>query len=135
MQPIIGYHLDEHDDWVARLACGHFQHVRHDPPLVRRPWTQTEQGRQSMIGHSLPCKKCDEGAPADDGEIEPFHCDLNSSVPDWLIEYPETTPIFDQRQIDSSCPGKSLEYLCHQMGLQPPIVLQQLYAAIVQSRR
>ncbi|MCV6623091.1 MAG: DUF3565 domain-containing protein, partial [Cellvibrionaceae bacterium] len=35
-QPIVGYHQDEENHWVARLACGHFQHVRHDPPWTNR---------------------------------------------------------------------------------------------------
>jgi hypothetical protein len=43
----------------------HFQHVRHDPPLVERPWVLTEDGRASRLGATLDCKKCDEGAPAD----------------------------------------------------------------------
>ena len=65
-QPITGYHTDEEGHWVAWLACGHNQHVRHDPPLVRRNWVLNAQGRQSMLGHSLGCKKCVEHAPADD---------------------------------------------------------------------
>nr|WP_067285845.1 DUF3565 domain-containing protein [Marinobacterium profundum] len=64
-QPITGYHLDEAGDWVAQLACGHFQHVRHNPPWVNRPWVITEQGRASKLGSELRCKKCDESAPAD----------------------------------------------------------------------
>jgi hypothetical protein len=24
--PIVGYHKDEENDWVAELACGHLQH-------------------------------------------------------------------------------------------------------------
>src|SRR5204862_843380 len=28
---IVGYHQDEHGDWVAELACGHQRHVRHRP--------------------------------------------------------------------------------------------------------
>lgn len=64
-QPIVGYHRDEQDDWVAELACGHFQHVRHQPPLVSREWVTTNKGRKSMIGHELKCKKCDDGAPVD----------------------------------------------------------------------
>jgi len=43
-QPITGFHLDEENDWVAELACGHFQHVRHKPPWVERPWVVTEEG-------------------------------------------------------------------------------------------
>ena len=31
-QAILGFHLDEENDWVADLACGHGQHVRHNPP-------------------------------------------------------------------------------------------------------
>ncbi|WP_323845946.1 DUF3565 domain-containing protein [Microbulbifer magnicolonia] len=64
-QPIAGYHRDEEDHWVAELACGHNQHVRHDPPWQNRPWVTTESGRESMLGHLLNCVKCDEGAPPD----------------------------------------------------------------------
>lgn len=64
-QPITGYHLDDERHWVAQLACGHHQHVRHDPPWMNRPWVITSAGRQSMIGYRLACKKCDEGAPLD----------------------------------------------------------------------
>ncbi len=64
-QPITGYHQDDERHWVAELACGHFQHVRHDPPLVERSWVVTEQGRAALLGTILECKKCDEGAPAD----------------------------------------------------------------------
>ncbi len=64
-QGIVGYHLDDEGDWVAELGCGHFQHVRHNPPMVSRPWVLTEEGREEMLGYSLECKKCDEGAPRD----------------------------------------------------------------------
>ena len=39
-QPIVDYHQDEQGDWVADLACGHGQHVRHQPPFVNRPWSE-----------------------------------------------------------------------------------------------
>ncbi|GAA4363672.1 DUF3565 domain-containing protein [Kangiella marina] len=64
-QPITGYHKDDHDDWVAELACGHFQHVRHKPPFINRPWVETRSGRESKLGQSLNCKKCDDGVPKD----------------------------------------------------------------------
>ena len=68
-QPITGFHQDEHGDWVADLACGHTQHVRHRPPWELRSWVVTEQGRNEHLGSVLLCKKCepDEGgfpAPA-----------------------------------------------------------------------
>ena len=63
-QKIIGFHVDEHDDWVADLACGHTQHVRHDPPWQVREWVITEEGRASRIGYQLDCLKCDEAGSA-----------------------------------------------------------------------
>jgi hypothetical protein len=60
-QSIVGYHLDEEYDWVAELLCGHFQHVRHNPPFINRPWVTTDTGRFLMIGYELNCKICDVG--------------------------------------------------------------------------
>ena len=57
---IIGYFLDEEENWVADLDCGHTQHVRHTPPWQERPWVTTEKGREDHVGHTLYCKKCDE---------------------------------------------------------------------------
>ena len=51
-QAIIGFHLDEEQHWVAELACGHDQHVRHTPPWQNRPWVMTKQGRKEKIGKS-----------------------------------------------------------------------------------
>jgi hypothetical protein len=64
-KPITGFHLDAENHWVAELACGHFQHVRHNPPWSSRPWVVTEQGRTAMLGYDLNCRKCDAGAPPD----------------------------------------------------------------------
>ena len=64
-QKIRGYHRDENRDWVAELECGHFQHVRHRPPWIERPWVTTAGGRRSMIGSELDCRKCERGAPKD----------------------------------------------------------------------
>jgi hypothetical protein len=62
---IVGFHRDLEDHWVAELECRHFQHVRHDPPWMRRPWVTTQEGRDGMLGAFLDCKKCDLGAPPD----------------------------------------------------------------------
>lgn len=64
-QAIQGFHLDEHDDWVAELACDHFQHVRHNPPWIDREWVTTASGRASKLGQKLNCRKCDSNEPAD----------------------------------------------------------------------
>ena len=64
---IAGFDKDDDGDWRAKLECKHYQHVRHQPPLITREWTLTEEGRASRVGIELDCKKCDEGKPADFG--------------------------------------------------------------------
>ncbi|RYV01345.1 DUF3565 domain-containing protein [Shewanella sp. OPT22] len=64
-QAIVDYHQDEELHWVAELACGHFQHVRHKPPFINRPWVIFTEGRDKYLGYELKCKKCDSGAPKD----------------------------------------------------------------------
>lgn len=57
---IVGYRQDEENHWVALLDCGHPRHVRHDPPMVSRPWVLTETGRSSRLGMKLTCVRCDQ---------------------------------------------------------------------------
>ncbi|MDY6481444.1 DUF3565 domain-containing protein [Acinetobacter faecalis] len=60
LQAIIGFHLDDEQHYVAKLACGHNQHVRHTPPWQNRPWVVTEDGRKEKLGVMLECKLCDD---------------------------------------------------------------------------
>lgn len=53
-------------------------------------------------------------------------CDLDTSIPDWIMEHPQTQSVFDELGVDTSCGGKSLQYVCHHLGLSPPAVLQRL---------
>lgn len=64
-QRIVGFHQDEEGHWVAQLACGHNQHVRHNPPWTNRPWVVTAEGRTRTLGQLLRCVKCELGAPED----------------------------------------------------------------------
>lgn len=59
-----------------------------------------------------------------------MNCDLDTSIPDWIIEYPKTTQVFDALGIDTSCGGKSLRYVCVCQGRSPTEVLQQLQRAV-----
>ncbi len=63
---IVGYESDEVGDWVALLACGHRQHVRHRPPWQERAWVLTAQGREDRVGSPLECSECDEKEDVDD---------------------------------------------------------------------
>jgi len=59
-QKIVGFHQDELMHWVADLACGHTQHVRHDPPWQNRPWVIESVTRQQKIGFELNCVECEK---------------------------------------------------------------------------
>ena len=65
IRKIIGYDTDDENDWRAKLECRHYQHVRHDPPLITREWILTQEGRDTRLGMELECKKCDENEPED----------------------------------------------------------------------
>src|SRR5260221_11438745 len=60
LRPIVAFHRDDEDHWVADLECGHGQHVRHEPPLISRPWVLTSEGRRAMLGTELTCRRCVE---------------------------------------------------------------------------
>jgi len=73
---ITGYHRDDVGDWVAELACGHDQHLRHRPPFQVRPWVSEEEGRRSRLGTPLECVLCDRA------EL-PGHVRFVRSSPTW----------------------------------------------------
>ncbi len=59
--PIVGFAGDHEEGpgaWIARLACGHTQHIRHKPPFQNAEWVMSESGRQTMLGSSLKCALC-----------------------------------------------------------------------------
>jgi hypothetical protein len=55
---IAGFHQDAAGDWVAELACGHTQHMRHRPPWQNRPWVESEAGRAAKRGAAIECFEC-----------------------------------------------------------------------------
>jgi regulator of cell morphogenesis and NO signaling len=52
--------------------------------------------------------------------------DLDTSVPDWVIDAPETLAVFQELGIDTCCGGKSLGFACRQRGLDGEAVLALL---------
>jgi len=57
-------------------------------------------------------------------------CTLDSSVPDWIVEHPETLAVFQELGIDYSCGGKSLEFACRERGHDAHSVLSELHRSI-----
>jgi tellurite methyltransferase len=56
---ITSFHQDPDGDWVADLACGHSQHVRHRPPWQDRAWVETDAGRDGKLGAPIECPSCE----------------------------------------------------------------------------
>ncbi|MEO7560829.1 MAG: DUF3565 domain-containing protein [Nitrosospira sp.] len=59
-RPITRFEFDSEGVPMAFLTCGHPQHVRHNPPFINRPWITTDEGRNSMLGKTLNCVRCDK---------------------------------------------------------------------------
>lgn len=57
-------------------------------------------------------------------------CSLESSVPDWILDHPETWSVFQELGIDCSCGGRSLEFACRDQGLDAQAVLVRLRRTI-----
>jgi iron-sulfur cluster repair protein YtfE (RIC family) len=57
-------------------------------------------------------------------------CDLDTSVPDWVIEHPATLAVFQECGIDYCCGGKSLAYACRHQGLDEQVVLEKLLGCL-----
>lgn len=62
-------------------------------------------------------------------------CDLDTSVPDWIVEHPESLSVFQQLGIDFSCGGKSLAYACRERELDAKTVLEQLQRCLNNKNR
>jgi len=62
-------------------------------------------------------------------------CDLETSVPDWVIDHPQTLAVFQELGIDYCCGGKSLEYACREQGHNPATVLGKLRCLIADGQK
>jgi tellurite methyltransferase len=107
---IVGYHQDEDGTWVAELACGHPQHVRHDPPWQNRAWVNSEAGRREQLGAMLNCVYCDMATlPADAVAYKRTPSFTHETVPAGLLQAHRTKAgVWAQIIVED---GK-LEYAC-----------------------
>lgn len=65
--------------------------------------------------------------PRDDSRAQrPAGLDLDSSVPDWVVELPWSLAIFESLGIDYTCGGKSLAFACRERRLDPSDILKRL---------
>ena len=86
LRKITGFSTDENGDWVANLECFHGQHVRHNPPFVRRQWVVSKEGRKSRLGHALDCLKCNRMEWPDHLVITKRTTEINEkSIPEYFM--------------------------------------------------
>lgn len=110
-QAIVGYHQDSEQHWVADLACGHTQHVRHQPPFQNRAWVTTDAGRSEMLGSELECNFCDMGTiPQGYSCYQRTKQFTDSSIPKGLLADHQTRPgtwgliVVARGLLEYSCP-------------------------------
>ena len=88
-----GFHQDAAGDWVADLACGHTQHVRHRPPWELRPWVTSPEGRAAKLGQPLDCALCEAVAlPLDAREYKRTDTFTEETLPAGLRASHRTKP-------------------------------------------
>jgi Protein of unknown function (DUF3565) len=87
---IIGYDQDDAQHWVAILACGHRQHLRHQPPWTNRPWVMTATGRERCLGARFDCPSATKPhAPTSRGDAPPLRLPLATSSLSPMLQPPE----------------------------------------------
>lgn len=59
-----------------------------------------------------------------------MNCDEFSSIPDWIVEYPASAVVFEEFGLDTSCGGKSLQYVCQTEDVSLTEVLKRLNAVV-----
>tara|TARA_R110002095_G_scaffold119286_2_gene103857 strand:- start:256 stop:465 length:210 start_codon:yes stop_codon:yes gene_type:complete len=62
-----------------------------------------------------------------------MECDLESSLVDWIIEYPQLERLFQELQLEYHCGGRSMEYECLRQGFNPQHILSLVSQAISSS--
>ncbi len=65
---------------MADLACGHTQHVRHQPPWINRRWVTATASRRGMLGYRLWCKCCHDGESVPDEMTA-----ARPAIPEWHV--------------------------------------------------
>jgi len=60
--------------------------------------------------------------------------DLETSTADWVVDHPETLPVFEQYGVEYTCGGKSLAYACQEQRIDPAWFLRELERTMALSR-
>jgi len=90
---ITGFRQDPDADWIAELACGHTQHVRHRPPWQNRPWVSSEAGRAAKVGTPIECPSCRMPEPPDGvAEYRRTASFTEATIPAGLLRDHRTAP-------------------------------------------
>jgi len=128
---IRGFHQDAEGDWVAELACGHGQHVRHRPPWQVRPWVTSEAGRSERIGSEIECPLCQMPVlPPDVRAYRRTATFTEATTPAGLLRNHRTKPgtwariVVEAGQLAYELESPSVRFLLSppEVGVIPPVV-------------
>lgn len=128
---IAGFHQDEGGDWVAELACGHKQHMRHRPPWQERPWVENATEREAKLGAPITCVSCEMPAlPEEAQEYRRSATFSEDNVPAGLLREHGTKPgvwaliVIESGQLDYTFESPLRTFLLtpEQPGVIPPVV-------------
>jgi regulator of cell morphogenesis and NO signaling len=89
------------------------------------PW-RVGVSRRGRGGPGLVRGRFEDGPLVPQDGIAMTSCDLGTSVPDWMIEQPETLAVFQELGTDYSGGGKSLAHACQERGPDAEMALAEL---------
>jgi FdhD protein len=90
---IAGFHQDPEGEWVAELACGHAQHMRHRPPWQSRPWVADAGQRDAKLRTPIDCPLCTmPSAPEQVAEYRRTASFTEATIPAGLLREHRTKP-------------------------------------------
>lgn len=99
-------------------------------PALSASWIKTLRDRTwRQISPDARLRLEGDLLPANTTTIEPMtaeNAELEMSIPDWLIEHPESLRRLEALGIDYICGGKSLATACRERGLDPRQTLADL---------
>jgi len=135
---ITGFHQDAEGQWVAELACGHTQHMRHRPPWQNRPWVADAEQRAAKLGTPVECPLCTmPTAPEGATEYRRTPTFTEATIPAGLLREHRTKPgvwariVIESGQLEYTLesPHRMFVLTAERAGMAPPAEPHHIAAA------
>lgn len=135
---IAGFHQDAEGQWVADLACGHTQHMRHRPPWQNRAWVMDADQRAAKRGTPIDCPLCTMPTPPEGAtEYRRTASFSEATIPSGLLREHRTKPgvwariVVESGQLEYTLesPPRTFVLTTDHVGIAPPEELHHVAAA------